>query len=140
VYGFQAISANNGWEISFLGLVIVFTGLILLSIAIGQIHRVLALWDNRNKPRTPKKKDPVTPPPAPVRLSEPQKTAARQFRTLAGTLESPFSLPKLLTLAEISGVDRPHANLGTLLENDIIIPDSNGYFSWNQDRFAGLTS
>lgn len=140
MYGLQAITASNGWEISFLGISIVFTGLILLSLAIGQIHKILALWDNRNNLRIFSRQEPSPEAPTPVTLTENQKISARQFRILVRTQDDPFSLPRLLALAETSGLDKPHTNLCALLESGIITADSKGFFVWNRDRFTQLTS
>ncbi|MBL0731242.1 MAG: OadG family protein, partial [Desulfosarcina sp.] len=41
MYGFEAISAYNGWSMSIVGVLIVFSGLVILSITISQIHKVL---------------------------------------------------------------------------------------------------
>ena len=47
MYGFENITANNGWAMAVIGATIVFAGLVVLSFAISQIHKVLALWDKR---------------------------------------------------------------------------------------------
>ena len=41
MYGLHAISANNGWAITFVGISIVFTGLVFLALMISQIHKIL---------------------------------------------------------------------------------------------------
>jgi len=38
LYGIEAINANNGWAISAVGITIVFSGLVLLSFVIAQLH------------------------------------------------------------------------------------------------------
>ena len=138
--GLQAIQANNGWQISFLGISIVFTGLILLSLAIGQIHKVLALWENRGKITGRVRRSDPLPAPKPVALTEKEKMLARQFRVLVRTLDDPFSLPRLLSLAEVSGIHQPHTTLSLLLDSGIITPDSAGFFVWNRDRYSQLAS
>ncbi len=45
--GFQAIAAKDGWAMVLMGLSIVFTGLVLLSLAISQIHNVFNLLGRR---------------------------------------------------------------------------------------------
>ena len=47
MYGLEAIAQHNGWVQSILGISIVFSGLVLLSFAVSQIHKILDLWDNR---------------------------------------------------------------------------------------------
>jgi hypothetical protein len=45
LYGLEAINTNNGWAISTVGITIVFSGLVMLSLVIAQLHRALALWE-----------------------------------------------------------------------------------------------
>jgi hypothetical protein len=49
LYGLENISAHNGWAISLVGITIVFTGLTLLSLAIDQLHKILNIWENKDK-------------------------------------------------------------------------------------------
>ncbi len=139
MYGIEAISTNNGWAISVVGISIVFTGLVLLSMAIAQLHKILDLWENRrNITFSIKKTSPKESLFKP--LSEKEKESARQFRMLVRTMDENFSLPRLLRLAEISGLERPHAGLARLVKYEIIIPDHTGYFIWDRDKFLKLLS
>ncbi len=45
--GFANIAAHNGWSMALLGISIVMTGLIVLSLAISQIHKLVAFWERR---------------------------------------------------------------------------------------------
>ena len=139
MYGLDAINAYNGWAISVVGVTIVFTGLVMLSLAISQLHKVLDLWENRKELSLFKKKAPATDR-IPVELTPGQKESARQFKLLAETLSDHFSLPKLLKLARISGIDHPHATLARLLEADIIVSDTQGYHVLNMTQFKTLVS
>ena len=47
--GLENIALNNGWSQALLGISIVMTGLIILSIAISQIHKLVDFWENRPK-------------------------------------------------------------------------------------------
>ena len=119
MYGLEAINANNGWAISVVGVTIVFSGLVILSFVISQLHKVLALWENPSK-RKPLFK--VKQPEAlPEKLqekqifdrsvfTESQKEVAKQFALLVRTMKDPFSLPRLLHLAQISGLKDPCSN------------------------------
>lgn len=144
MYGLNAIEAHNGWAISVVGITIVFTGLMLLSIAISQIHKLLDLWERRDQldlfGKKKKSLSETEPQKPPVVLTPVQKESARQFRLLAGTLDDPFSLPRLLKMAEVSGVALPHTTLARLLKADIIIADGNGFHTWNTDTFNTLMS
>ena len=139
VYGLDAINAYNGWAISVVGVTIVFTGLVVLSMAIAQIHKILNLWENRKELSLFKKKTPATDQ-IPVKLTPGQKERARQFKLLAETLNDHFSLPRLLKLAQISGIDHPYATLARLLEADIIVSDTQGYHVLDMTQFKALAS
>jgi hypothetical protein len=134
--GFEAITDNNGWEYALLGICIVFSGLVILSLVISQLHKLLGIWDKRasffealrdhaktipspGKART----GPATP-------SNSLAEASLQYRMLVTRLGEPFALPKLLMLAEKSGLYRPHATINDLLQAGIIVPDETGYYIW----------
>lgn len=57
--GLEAINNANGWNMAALGILVVFSSLIILSVIISQLHKVLTLWhkkDNwmpgKNRPKT----------------------------------------------------------------------------------------
>ncbi|MCF8045550.1 MAG: hypothetical protein K9J83_06795, partial [Desulfarculaceae bacterium] len=64
-------------------------------------------------------------------FSDTEKESAKQFRLLVRTMEDHFPLPRLLHLAQISGLDHPHVRLNRLLDSGIIKPDADGYFTWD---------
>ena len=135
MYGLDAISAHNGWAISIVGIFIVFSGLILLSLAISQLHKMLDFWDNREEYRKKFKqrlsKAPQPPEAMPVfTLPQAVGETARQFKLLVNWLGEPFALPKLLELAQKSGLLRPHAAVNDLIHAGHIVPDGKGYFTW----------
>ncbi len=141
MYGLQAISANNGWAISVVGITIVFTGLVLLSLSIAQLHKILDMWENRHK--VAKLKDKLlrkNNKETIISFTEEQKESARQFKILVRTLDDNFSLPRLLKLAEISGLGIPHSRLAGLLKTGIIKPDQKGLFTWDRNLFMKVIS
>jgi len=133
VYGLEAIEANNGWAISAVGISIVFTGLVLLSLSISRIHKLLEIWENRDNISLFKKKNPQSEAPTPRFLTERERESADQFYLLIKTMDDHFSLPRLLYLAEISGIERPHSNLSRLLKTKIIKPDLDGFYLFDKD-------
>jgi hypothetical protein len=140
LYGLEAISANNGWSIAAVGIIIVFLGLVLLSLIISQLHKVLAFIANPKRFEflsTNKSigKEEIS---IPTSLSKNQKESAEQFFLLVKAMEEHFSLPKLLRLAELSGLENQYNNFNILLDSGIIEPDTEGYFLWNEDRFKEL--
>ncbi len=153
MYGLEAISASNGWNIAALGISIVFTGLALLSLAISQLHKVLHLWETKDilfrqvKEEWQKRKI-VLPPvkrlskkaPAPdLVVPKSLKKSADQFNMLIRHLGEPFPLPKLLELAVKRGLNHPHSTLNELLQAKLIVPDKLGFFHWNQKIYNCIT-
>ena len=136
MYGLDAIASHNGWAMSIVGIFIVFTGLTLLSFAISQLHKVLNMWEKREeiilKVKSPFKKKKIKKSLSSVFTSVDFTIGVQQFRLLVKTLKEPFSLPKLLELAVISGLSRPYSTLSKLLDAGIIFPDNKGYFYWDQ--------
>jgi Na+-transporting methylmalonyl-CoA/oxaloacetate decarboxylase gamma subunit len=134
LYGLEAIQANNGWAISVVGVSIVFTGLVLLSLVISQLYKVLNLWENPGKLNVFKKKKIQESTPVNVQvLTAAQKESARQFKLLSSILEDDFSLPRLLKLAVTSGIENPYNSLSHLVKNQLIVPNGDGYYHWNQE-------
>lgn len=144
MYGLEAINANNGWAISVVGVSIVFSGLVMLSLVISQLHKVLALWENPSKIKALfKRKQPEDQSDKLQEkeiadqeiFTENQKEVVKQFGLLIRTMEDHFSLPRLLHLAQISDLKNPHSTLNNLLETKIIIPDGSGFFTWEKETF-----
>ncbi len=141
LYGLQAISANNGWAIAVVGISIIFTGLVLLSFSIAQIHKILDLWENRHNIGKikdkffNKNKNKKTTP-----FTDQEKESSRQFKLLARTLDDNFSLPRLLKLAEVSGLNSPHSSLAKLLSSGIIKSDQKGLFTWDRELSMKITA
>ena len=144
MYGLEAINANNGWAISVVGVSIVFSGLVMLSLVISQLHKVLALWENPSKikalfkikqPEDQSDKLQEKEIADQAVFTETQKEVVKQFSLLIRTMEDHFSLPRLLHLAQISDLKNPHSTLNNLLETKIIIPDGSGFFTWEKETF-----
>jgi hypothetical protein len=128
----QAISENQGWAISVVGITTVFTTLIVLSLLISQLHKVLALWERRrqigralfgNKDNKGKKEE--------TRLSWPAQEAANSFDLLTARAgERLTSLDQLLELAEKRGVVVDQKTLEELTACGRLVQDENGRFIW----------
>jgi UDP-glucose 6-dehydrogenase len=144
LYGLEAIAANNGWAISVVGVSIVFSGLVMLSLVISQLHKVLALWEDPSKIKAFFKAKPPEvqteelqekPVSEQLIFTESQKEVAKQFALFVRTMEDHFSLPRLLHFAKISDVKDPYSNLNNLIKSKIIIPDDSGFFTWDKEMF-----
>ena len=145
LYGLEAISAHNGWAISVVGVTIVFTGLVSLSVLIAQLHKLVALYDNpgRIKKLFDSKSKSAAKAGTPKKhlvLTEAQKQICRQYNLLVQTMDDMISLPKLLRMAELSGLKEPHANINFLVKSGILCADEQGYFRWDEERFIRAVS
>ncbi len=149
MYGIEAINANNGWAISVVGISIVFSGLVVLSLVISQLHKCLDLYENPQKIKKwfSREKQMGEEPDKQLEtgvdllvLTQEQKEISKQFALLVRNLEDHFSLPRLLDLARISGVKNFHSNLNMLLKSAIIFPDNEGFFCWDQDLYIKTIS
>ncbi len=128
--GFEAISAHNGWAIAAIGISIVFTGLTLLSIIISQLHKVLEYIEARGKShggRASKDDSEII-----IVIPKEVRQAARQYRMIVDRIGEPFALPRLLELASRHGLEKPHSTINSLIKKQVILPDGEGYFTWNE--------
>lgn len=118
------------------GISIVFTGLVVLSLAISQLHKILAFWEDRDQFyaqfRKKRDKKPMTEE-ACVILPGNIQESARNFKMLADRMEEPFALPKLLEDALRCGIAHPHSTLSKLVLSDVLLPDRDGYYRWNKN-------
>ncbi len=130
MYGFRAISANNGWITALLGISLVFLGLAFLCFFIKQLHNILTILDKKNyyinlilenfKKRDKKK----------IIIPENLIEIERVIKLLIDEIGEPFSLPTLIRTADKRGLDKPHSSINALIEAEIIISDGKGYFIW----------
>jgi len=145
LYGLEAINAHNGWAISVVGISIVFTGLVALAALISQLYKLVDLYDDPGKIKkmfAAKAEYAVKsdPPKKILVLTEAQKQVCRHYNLLAQNMDDVISLPKLLRMAEISGLQDPHANINLLLKSGILCADEQGYFRWDEDIFIRTLS
>jgi hypothetical protein len=138
LYGIQAITMHNGWSIAIVGVSIVFSGLVILSIMISRIHIILNAWENRSdlvdfvrKVKRFKKKTAFVPASCDVAYDYDRQASMEQCELLVTSMgKFSFALPRLLELAEKRGVARPHDTICHLVKQKIIIPDGKGFYNW----------
>nr|WP_321404722.1 OadG family protein [uncultured Desulfobacter sp.] len=145
LYGFEAITAHNGWAISMVGITIVFIGLVTLSALISQLHKLVALYDDPAKIKRifavkSESASKATPQKTVMVLTDRQKEVCRHYNLLAQNMGDVIALPKLLRMAELSGLNDPHANISLLIKSGILCADEQGYFTWDEDLFIRTTS
>lgn len=147
--GLENISAHNGWAMAAVGISIVFSGLILLSFVISQLHRILALFErwyiraHKKNHKNLKKADEKCDTELPATMTVDKTTAPhkmtddkqlfeviRNYKLITHRIGEPFSLPKLLDLAEKRGLNKPYSTVNMLIASEDIVPDDNGFFVW----------
>jgi hypothetical protein len=140
MYGLEAIREAGGWQMAALGVIIVFTSLIVLSLVISQLHVVLEFWDKRGV------RGPDGPPPPATQTSPPVQTLlphpaispddvdglAAVWSPLVEQLDDPFTLAELYRGAEQNNFPHPHLTVNRLRQAGILVPIGDGRFSWKQ--------
>ena len=154
--GIEAINAANGWNLAALGILVVFSSLIILSIIISQLHKILNLWSkyttilpwnetleknaatsvypkpgSRKKERTDEK---------PQQWShehtwpEDTREIAEIWRPLIEKLDDPFPLAELYKLATKNDFPHPHLTINRLRRENILVHVENQSFSFKYKR------
>jgi hypothetical protein len=120
------------------GASIVFLGLVVLSFAISQIHKILTLWEEREKYLERfKKKVPAVEKEEfdlPVYKEHHLPTVdelANTYRPLVEELEEPFELSQLFEITNKINLPHPHLSIQRLQEADILVAQGDGTFIWN---------
>lgn len=149
MYGLEAIMHHNGFAMAAVGVTIVFSALVALSLIISQLHKVLFVLENRqawtirarrrfthSKSVAPMLEE--TQPLVTVHYYDDIYESARQFNLLIQTMGEPFSLPELIRRAEARGIAHAHSTVSHLLVSRLIIPDPEGFFLWNNEAYKKL--
>jgi hypothetical protein len=139
LYSLDNITAANGWAIAAVGAAIVFLGLVVLSFAISQIHKVLDFWEDRGARRAQSK--------AQARSEDEQKAEklaykehhmpkvdelVRTYKPLVERLEEPFELTWLFEIAKENDLPHPHLSINRLREANILVALEDGTFTWKK--------
>ena len=138
MYGFHAISTHNGWAMALAGALIVFSGLVVLSTAISQIHKILLFFENkyagfRNNHKIRENDEPEEQPESalptifPTDLNE----IARLYQPFIEEIGDTFYLSDLYKIAKENNFPHPHITFTAFRDAKILIPHGEGVFSWN---------
>ncbi len=139
MYGIEAITFHNGWAMAFAGALIVFAGLVVLSTAISQIHKVLNLLDKNKLPSVENKLPPENdaleiksdlsiPKHFPSDLNE----VAKLYQPLVEQIGDTFFLSDLYEISRQNNFPHPHITINAFRESGILFPNGEGVFTWNQ--------
>ena len=138
MYGLNAITVHNGWAMALAGALIVFSGLVVLSFVISQLHKVLMFFEKKSadvpqEPELPDVEPPedkpgfLLPKPFPSDINE----IVRLYNPLVEALDKSFYLSELYEILRENDFPHPHITLTALRESKILIPDGDGVFTWN---------
>lgn len=121
------------------GALIVFTGLVILSSVISQLHKVLLFWEKRhpgfkNNHKMPENDELEETPDTHVAREFPTDLdeAARFYQPLIEELGETFYLSDLYEVAKKNDFPHPHITFTAFREAEILVPYGDGVFGWNQ--------
>ena len=124
--GLEAISANNGWSMAVLGITIVFSGLVILSLAISQLKKIIDLLEKREKGSKQKampEDDTVSPPEDFISSDvcpEDIHETALLYKPLFEKLGDTFQLSELYGLSQANRYPHPHLTIKNLRQAQIL--------------------
>ena len=141
MYGIEAINAANGWAMAYTGAIIVFSGLVVLSFVVSQLNRILNLWEsfiakfkqNQQSEQTDEIEDEdtfVVPHCVPSDINE----AAKYYSHIIKDLDQPFELTSLYAKSQQKGFPHPHITISCFRQANILVPEGDGLFTWNQPQ------
>ena len=136
--GLENIALNHGWSQAFLGAAIVMTGLVILSAAISQIHKLVAFWERRQaRPASAASGGPakeVADSASAEGLHCPLDFTAtlKIYRPLTESLGAPFQLKDLYQRAVEYDLPHPHITIRCLREDGHLVSLGEGFFNWNE--------
>jgi hypothetical protein len=120
------------------GALIVFSGLVVLSTAISQIHRKLLFFENtytgfRNNNKIQENDEPEEQPDSDLPKEFPSELdeIACLYQPLIEEIGETFYLSDLYKIAKENNFPHPHITLTAFRDANILIPYGDGVFSWN---------
>jgi hypothetical protein len=140
LFGIENITSNNGWAMAAVGASIVFSGLVVLCFVISQIHKLLTLWDDREKlldrfRKTVPAETVVEKAEAPVYVERHLPSVdelAGIYQPLVEQLEEPFRISQLFEIANKNDFPHPHLSIQRLQEAGLLVAQGDGTFTWNK--------
>jgi hypothetical protein len=139
LFGIENITSNNGWAMAAVGATIVFSGLVVLSFVISQIHKLLKLWDDRESIIQRFRK---TAPAAVVEKAGAPVYAERHlpsvdelatiYQPLVEQLQEPFKISLIFEMANKNDLPHPHLSIQRLQDAGLLVARGDGTFTWNK--------
>jgi hypothetical protein len=123
---------------AFAGALIVFSGLVVLSFVISQLHKILIFFEKKpvHIDRDSETFD-IEPQDDKPWLSLPKefptdiKEVARLYKPLIEEIGQTFYLSQLYEMSKKNDFPHPHITFTAFRESGILIPDGDGVFTWN---------
>ncbi len=141
MFGFENITANNGWAMAVVGASIVFLGLVVLSFVISQVHKILKLWEqrdeflDRNKKQVQIEKPKPIKAPVPIQQHLPSvKELTSIYSPLVEQLRQPFDIPQLFEISNKMDLPHPHLSIKYLQQAGVLVPQGDGTFIWEKQK------
>jgi hypothetical protein len=141
LFGFDNITAGNGWAMAVVGASIVFLGLAVLTFVISQVHKILNLWEqkdgflNRYKKQAQIEKSKTVKAPVTIQRHLPSvKELASIYRPLVEQLKQPFDLFQLFEISNKMDLAHPHLSIKYLQEAGVLVPQGDGMFTWDKQK------
>ena len=141
MFGFDNITAGNGWSMAVVGASIVFLGLAVLTFVISQVHKILNLWEqkdellNRYKKQARIKDLKTVKAPVSIQHHLPSvKELASIYRPLVEQLKQPFNLLQLFEISNKMDLAHPHLSIKYLQEAGVLVPQGDGTFTWDKQK------
>lgn len=138
--GLENITHFGGLTMSFAGITIVFVSLTVLLTVISRIHKLLDLWDNKNKYMKKIKayfnSSESTEENIEKSLSSNLiKESAKNFKIISSFIGEPFHLTDLIKFAEKRGLISPCPKkvVEELLKASLIVESGDQKFCWNNN-------
>ncbi len=125
MFDFQLITANNGWAMALVGILIVMSGLSILSFIISQLHKLIAVFEKKQTPSGATGSLEI-----PEKFPDDMEAVAKLYEPLVKQLSSTFSLDELYALTTENKYPHPHLTIRTFREAGILIPQGEGIFNW----------
>ena len=136
MYGLEAIRAADGWSMALVGILIVFTGLSLLSFVISQLHKFLPFVEKTGKRPVESEARPQKKPGPVEKCPTDLKVQAALFEPIIEKLASNFPLTELYAQAKEYNIPHPHLSISALREAIILVPLGDGIFTWDRERLT----
>lgn len=135
MYGIDAINAVNGWAMAAVGALIVFSGLVVLSFVISQLHKFVPLLEkfDGKKVESEGKASQISPPS--TRPPDIREQAAL-FQPIIESIGPSFPLSELYSKAQEHNIPHPHLTISAFRDAGILVPLGDGIFSWDPHKLT----